>query len=1066
MGTTDPWQQYAVSQAPTPTPAIAAASQSAVQTSAANNASPDPWAQYATNSPAPQAAPQPKQDDEWSKYATGTTPSAPTGNSNPTAGVNADGDEADEGILGKSWDWLNKPLVDLHREGAGGLEQGAEDVASGFTSPLSIGLTALTFGAAPLLEGLGITAAQIPTWAKAAKTAIDLGFTTQQAAGLIKESPQFLDAIKDGDYEEAKRLGVNLVAGGLFAGLGYHGFAKDAGVFAREAGLLKPSEQLTAVRKEAGTMLADFTSNGQNAKAMEVAAREQLGKVDDTTKGAMFRWIEAGGDNNVLQDRYDQLDANPDVADKENTLAKYKAAQSLTPEQIEVAKKVRDGLTDDFQKAYQNGLINSAVENYISHVWGEDESNPAVNRLKTQAGSGQFDTDVSYARQRSFDTSFEGEMLGRQLKNDDPIALAANYRNNIENALSSRDFLERLRDNGTRASDGRALVAISGTGQVLKDEDGNAAVMLADPNRMRSKQIADVHARQLDQNGELTQLLDAGKVNKLGTHMANDPMTGEKVEVPTYGWNTADYKVIDHPAFRDWNYATQDPVSQTPVYLKGDLRVHPEVTDFMRSLVGADKSPIRDFKIGDFPAGRKLLQASTGAKHLLLSFSPFHLVQEGLRAVMTGVNPFGSMKWNIDADPVLRNGVENGLTLGRSYRGLDDFTEGQGGQSGIVSKIPLLGPMQDGLHSFLFDKYIPGLKARAYKSLVDRYADAYPNRGKSEIATMAAQHTNEVFGGLNYKLMGRSMAAQDLFRLGALAPDWLESELRSLHRSLGGDGKIMRQDLARISVYTFAAARVLNLLASGSPHLEAPFGVVNQDKDGKEKVYSFRTLPTDMLHVLSDPMNFIRGRVNPLTVRTGMELLSGRDERGRRVTGGTQAGDLLKNISPIPVQNLTKQFTGSAGDLSGFDQLAKAGGASVYQYRTEAEKLAEQKASDRTETGPVDPQALAAHAHRMQLEDSLRRGDISAGQVLQGLGKRYGQEVIQNSKLSPLAAHVKRLPLADALDVYDLATKGEKIDLSDELLKKRNSFLKSHRGEDVQESAVYQRLKKIYPNLP
>jgi hypothetical protein len=331
---------------------------------------------------------------------------------------------------------------------------------------------------------------------------------------------------------------------------------------------------------------------------------------------------------------------------------------------------------------------------------------------------------------------------------------------------------------------------------------------------------------------------------------------------------------------------------------------------------------------------------------------------------------------------------------------------------------------------------------------------------------MAAQHTNEVFGGLNYKLMGRSMAAQDLFRLSALAPDWLESELRTIHRAMGGDGKIMRQDLARISLLTFGAARVLNMLATGDPHVEAPFGVVSKDKDGKEKVYSFRTLPTDMLHVFSDPMNFIRGRVNPLTVRTGMELYSGRDAEGRRVTPGTQLADTLKNVSPIPVQNITKQLIGASGDLSGFDQLAKAAGASVYQYRTEAEKLAERFASDRMETGPVDPQALAAHVARMKMEDALRNGEITTAQVMQGLGKRYGQEVIENSRLSPLASHVKRLPMADALDVFDLATPKEKIDISDEMLRKRNNFLRMHRGENVQESAVYQRLKKLYPSLP
>jgi hypothetical protein len=37
---------------------------------------------------------------------------------------------------------------------------------------------------------------------------------------------------------------------------------------------------------------------------------------------------------------------------------------------------------------------------------------------------------------------------------------------------------------------------------------------------------------------------------------------------------------------------------------------------------------------------------------------------------------------------------------------------------------------------------------------------------------------------------------------------------------------------------------------------------------------------------------------------------------------------------------------------------------------------------------------------------------------MQCLGKKRGQEVIENSRLSPLASHVERLPMADAIDVF------------------------------------------------
>src|SRR5258708_21254853 len=74
--------------------------------------------------------------------------------------------QIDEPWYSKTWDWLNKPLYDAHqwgvRTGAGGiergLESGAEDLISGFSSPLSLALTAVTFGGSALAKA-GLTGA-------------------------------------------------------------------------------------------------------------------------------------------------------------------------------------------------------------------------------------------------------------------------------------------------------------------------------------------------------------------------------------------------------------------------------------------------------------------------------------------------------------------------------------------------------------------------------------------------------------------------------------------------------------------------------------------------------------------------------------------------------------------------------------------------------------------------------------------------------------------------------------------------------------------------------------------
>jgi hypothetical protein len=438
---------------------------------------------------------------------------------------------------------------------------------------------------------------------------------------------------------------------------------------------------------------------------------------------------------------------------------------------------------------------------------------------------------------------------------------------------------------------------------------------------------------------------------------------------------------------------------------------------------------------------------------------------------MTGISPFGTEKIDLSTNPVLRDGVVHGLTLGKDYRGMEDFTEGVGGNSGLISKIPVLGRLQNGLQSFLFDRYIPSLKARAYQSLVERYGSANPDWTPAKVSTEAAAHTNEVFGGLNYRLMGRSASGQDAFRLLALAPDWLESEARTLKRAItpGPEGAIMRQDLGRISLYTFGAARVLNMLTTGQPHLEAPFGVAVPDKDGSEKIYSFRTLPTDLIHAVSNPIGFLKGRVNPLTVRTAAEAYSGRNDYGQKVTPGQEVTDAIKNVTPISAQGvLGLQATGG---LTNFDQSMKAAGASVQKYRTEAEKMAMQFASDRTESGPVDPADLEKHQQKMKLEDGLRDGSITAQQVAQVVPPKEAREIIRATEpingQAPtlLQLRVKMLPMKDAIQVYQAGTKTEQAELLPILQKKLTQFLKSKSTEEMSSDAVYKELQQIFPQL-
>src|SRR6266481_9875561 len=123
----------------------------------------DPFAQYGgaifdrAGQSAPRPIPRTQEQDPFSAYGGAVhdsgsqTRTAQTGDQSQASDTNAPWYE-------KTWDWANKPLIDLHRQGATGFEAGAEDVLSGLTSPLSISLTVGTLGSGTALRALGIAA--------------------------------------------------------------------------------------------------------------------------------------------------------------------------------------------------------------------------------------------------------------------------------------------------------------------------------------------------------------------------------------------------------------------------------------------------------------------------------------------------------------------------------------------------------------------------------------------------------------------------------------------------------------------------------------------------------------------------------------------------------------------------------------------------------------------------------------------------------------------------------------------------------------------------------------------
>src|SRR6266481_8975620 len=151
------------------------------------------------------------------------------------------------------------------------------------------------------------------------------------------------------------------------------------------------------------------------------------------------------------------------------------------------------------------------------------------------------------------------------------------------------------------------------------------------------------------------------------------------------------------------------------------------------------------------------------------------------------------------------------------------------------------------------------------------------------------------------------MRTQDLMRLASLSPDWTESNMRLIGRALGPSGAVARKQLAKLAVTVWLGARITNYLKSGHPHNEVPFGVAVKTDDGKERVYTLRSPITDALHLAQDPRSFVLNRLSP-AVKSGVEIATGRDIRGRVVTPGDAALNAIGNATPISAQGALHFF--------------------------------------------------------------------------------------------------------------------------------------------------------------
>jgi hypothetical protein len=442
-------------------------------------------------------------------------------------------------------------------------------------------------------------------------------------------------------------------------------------------------------------------------------------------------------------------------------------------------------------------------------------------------------------------------------------------------------------------------------------------------------------------------------------------------------------------------------------------------------------------------------------KQTLLSFSAFHQTQEGLHSIFHGKSPFNPPEIDLNSD-VHNKLLDHGLVIGGNT-GIQDFTEGLHG-SGLTKFIPIAGPAMAKYTDYLFNDYIPRLKMQMAQAAVEKNLKRYGKDGwegkklnEDQIYRLSAEQANAAFGELNYKMLGRNPSVQDAMRFVVLAPDFLEARARFVGQALKPYGQEQRMALIRGAAGLYVGARILNKLLDDDYHFDTPFSVVYGDKE-----YTLRSIPGDVYHLATDPRSFVNHRISPIARGVG-EILTGKDEFGRKRDFDAQAIDFLKNVIPIPFQaSAQKKMEKGFSEQTGIDSGLSAIGITSRKYRTPAERLAHQYMLDGL---PANHESRGIG----YMADKMRQGNFDGDEASQLIhdGRLTTKDIVSAmnmAKGTPLAGDFEGLRLNQAIEVYAIASEQEKAQLHKGFVKKILSMREMPRE---QQEEAQKRLDKL-----
>ena len=591
----------------------------------------------------------------------------------------------------------------------------------------------------------------------------------------------------------------------------------------------------------------------------------------------------------------------------------------------EKIKKIADKIADSYKKigmeAMEEEVISNVLDNYVARIW-DIKKEGGVEAMR------KFGTKTRHAKKRTFGTIIEGWANDYNLKVEGATSNLEILKNEIRKTMIDKQFVSDL--------------------LAVRNVDG-------DP------------------------LLTTKK------------LTG--------------YVKVEHPNFKAWKFAGKAEGAETYgrnffVTEDGTLMERVEYyapkdqANNLNNILGISKFSNMP---GAFGASvDAITKYNAIIKSWVLQSSFFHHLAF-MRSYYFGTNNKTWSEMNVikaykdglksieDMNPELMMGVRAGLTLGI----MQDWSEQLLNEKTIFGKMldknkyskaikDKINELRDRQANFLFGELGAGLKAKSFLIEFRNLTKKHPKMAPFEVARLAANLINDDFGGLHLQRLGRNPTAQHIFRIFALAPDWTESNVRTMVKAIRAGGKAetaMYRKFWSGAITKGIAITVLgNFLMAGGDWDEflekykiawgtdgywkklrwtgvdiTPLYKATGGETAEHKYFAPLGHFLDVFKFITDTAGSAHHK-GSIVFSMAFELLSGVDWAGRKFT---EIGDLLKTgktvkfgtskaigwkqlpsyllnqikgAQPVQVQNLLAWW---AGEMEGFDAIGNSLGLGV-----------------------------------------------------------------------------------------------------------------------------------------